>query len=197
MTNQANNINLPAGTSGQIVTGEGATSAPGFTNANAVGGYILLSTKTASSSASINFTSVMTSAYNAYRVYIAGLIPATTSTQLYLNTSNNNSSWNTGAGAYNYIYFATSATPTGSGSATNMIMTPAVSNATYYNYFVVDLVVPSQTQMYAWWRGMGNAITNIQGGGTDLSGAAVNAVQFIMSSGNITAGTFTMYGFTS
>jgi len=197
MTGQANNINLPAGTSGQIVTGEGATSPPGFTNATAVGGYILLSTKTASGSASIDFTSVITSAYNMYRIYIVGLIPATNSTQLYMNTSNNNSSWNTGAGAYNYIYFANSTTPTGAVSSTHMIMTPAVANATYYNYFVVDLVIPSQSQMYAWWRGMGNAITNIQGGGTDLSGAAVNAVQFIMSSGNITAGTFTMYGFTS
>lgn len=181
----------------------GATSSP---IPATIGSYQLISTQSASSSASIDFTG-LSSAYRAYKIIIANVIPGTDTVELnFLTSANNGSSYDTGASDYGWVWqftnFATGPVPTYTGDNADArinLFNNLGTNTDEKLSFELTLFTPSAaTQMYMTFSGIVRAndggLYYIDGGGARLSAAAVNAVRFITSSGNIASGSFSLYG---
>ncbi len=66
---------------------------------------------------------------------------------------------------------------------------------------VVDLINPGTSTVYCIFEGSyistGPKTYLIQGGGAYIAGTSINAMQLIMSSGNISTGTVKIYGYVS
>jgi len=172
------------------------------------GGWVKISSASASTSASIAFTG-LSSTYLQYKVELNGVTPDT-------NGVNFSAVFGTGAGptyqtsAYywsNSGYFEGVGTGTDAGTndASILLMNHGVQLGTaagnFYNGSVV-LYNPSQSATYqslffdAVYLSTGSAHCPITGQGTWAASTAVTAIKFAMSSGNILAGTFTLYGLT-
>ncbi|MGC9990744.1 MAG: hypothetical protein ABSC07_19380, partial [Terriglobales bacterium] len=199
--------NAGAGTSGQVLTSNGAGALPTFQAAGG-GSWQAISSVSASSSASISFTG-LSNTYIAYAVLLTNIIPASSSTSMLLRTSaNNGSSYDSGAGNYSWYtvginggdYYNnsslsdTSITLFFSYGASGYMSTSVGANGWIY------IFNPSAAS-YCFIRGVlsyvytGTPYVNpIDGSGYRTAAAAVNAVQFFMGTGNIASGTFTLYG---
>lgn len=192
-----------AGTSGNVLTSDGtnwSSSAP-----TSGSGLVLISTATASSSATISFTG-LTSTYFSYKIIFQNVTPASDQVDFSLRTSaNNGSSYDSGATDYNYgryvILYSTQAVSGNAssgvaqipltfsqGNAANettngelIIINPSASN--YCHMFFNLQYTNYQPAIYAAYEACSR-----------LSAAAVNAIQFSFSSGNIATGIFKLYG---
>lgn len=160
---------------------------------------ILIQTQIASSSASIQFTSIGT--YQYYLFKFDGVLPATNAVNLYLLVSTNGGTsyltsgyvstmttldlTTSGGGPIaaitNGIYAASSVSNSTGLTSGSIYYFPASGNANLMTTFVL-----TSTGHYT--NGTGGANVGVTG---------VNAFQFIMSSGNITSGTFSLYGYNS
>jgi hypothetical protein len=195
------------GTSGQVLTSNGAGVAPSFqAGGGGTGGLVLLASQTASSSSSIDFTSVISGTYDAYELYFSAVVPTTNTDFLEMLISiNNGSTWLTANGSYaagvNYA-------AQGSGTFSNfndalgrfIPLSSALSNTsgtgasgrlTFYNtgnggtFAMTGLCVFNGSTSGAGtlgWFGDGNG------------SIGVNAIRFLMSTGTIASGTFSLYG---
>ena len=85
-----NPAHVATGSSGQVLTSNGAGAAPTFQAAG--GGLNHLTTATASSSASLDFTSLITSTYDVYLILLDEIFPATHAGDLFLRLSGDNGS---------------------------------------------------------------------------------------------------------
>jgi len=167
------------------------------------GQYVLLSTATANSSASVNFnfTNWTNSDYFAYRLVIANAKPATNNVQAWIRTSADGTNFDSGAGAYTYCNmensvgtFLTGDTkiPIGGASATSI-------GSSYSSSGFVDIFNPSAATNCKITSSFNAACSDIYArtnttAGERLSAAAVKGVQFLFSSGNIASGDFRLYG---
>lgn len=166
------------------------------------GEVVLLGQASASNNASLNFTGLISSAYDYYFFLYKDILPATTTALILMRYSTNNgSSYVSTSGTYlgqniPRVMGATTATP----ALINGTALPLNSTSGAGNAFCgrLDLLNPASVQSVpsANWK---NA--NPQGSIIDegymqiLSGASpINAVQFLASTGNITSGTIEMYG---
>ena len=198
------------GTSGQVLTSNGAGALPTFQTASP-GAIIKISTATASASATVDFTG-LSSTYREYILEFDSLVPATDDTAIWVRTSTNNgSSYDSAATDYAYTYNGsftstssvagssgdTKIVLNGSGAAVGIDVTDTVGRATGY----IRISKPSAAQ-YALIRGQvayisaatPNAATVYQFAGFRKTAADVDAIRILMSSGNITSGNFTLYG---
>lgn len=168
-----------------------------YVDAAAGGDWVLISTQTASSSSTINFTSL--TGYSQYMVIFNTVQPGTTNTRLYMKTSTDGGStwqstgytnitagWNSsGAGgtttATTFAHVQAYSTYTGgNGLSGYMLITTTGSGASFLSH-----VVNQYSTNTAWsWASTQCA---------DLT----NAIQFYFSSGNIVSGTFSLYGLSS
>jgi len=189
------------GTSGQVLTSNGAGALPTFQTAAGGGAMELISTGTASSSATIDFTG-LSSTYFAYVVYMSNVVPVTNSVNFIMRTSTNNgSSYDSGASDYKYVGSRTSyssgPTPsiTGSAADSSIEIYPTMSNtSTDAGSFCLTIYNPSlaNTGRISW---EGTASTSDRyGSGIRNTAADIDAIRFLMSSGNISTGTFKLYG---
>lgn len=189
-------VTTSAGSAGQILTSNGAGVAPTF---QAVGSFplTLLNTQTASSSASLTFTSTyITSTYSSYFIKFT-LLTSSGSAQLQMTFSTDNGSSylnsNYLAGATANTYNATSWT---ANSSTTLC--PLSSTSTwlgYCGYILIDIptsaaVIYSGKAM-GWVSGSGS---NFALTGTNTGTTTVNNIKFAYSSGNITSGSISLYG---
>ena len=162
-------------------------------------------TQTASASSSINFTSVIDSTYDRYMVVCNGVRPATNSANLLLRVSIS-SSLKTDA-TYEYhtaISASTASTYAGIGGSTNssLVIAQGMSNATDDNgSFIVFLHEPSNTahnKILTWkggYTGTTPSVLRADGSGAYFgSVAAIDGLGFLMNTGNIAEGDFTLYG---
>jgi hypothetical protein len=184
-----------------------------FAAAGAGGAWELITTATASASASITFTD-LSSTYFMYVVIIDNLLPVTDDVEFQLRTSANNGCTYDG-GASDYVWSVigysgstgTTSSIDGDDADTSMVLTGtgtttvALGNATDEEAtLVVEIWNPSRTDdTRVNWRGCwhddsGNDEVMAFGFGRRNSAAAVDAIQFAMSSGNISTGTFKLYG---
>ena len=180
--------------------------------ANASDGITLISSQTASASASISFTSGLTSTYKAYKFVFSNIHPATDGASLQFNMSTDGgSNYNvtktttyfyayngesSGFAALGYVASEDLAQSTAfqeiireigndndqSGNGSLTLFNP--SSTTYVKHFITRNST-SQSSDYAeelYVAGYGNTTS------------AVNAVRFQMSAGNIDAGTIYLYG---
>ena len=188
------------------------SSVTAFPSAVPTGKLILLSTATASSSSSIEFTSGIDSTYDIYKFEFINIHPATDSVYLLMNFSTDGgSNYNVTKTTTVFIGFHNEADSTAvlqyqtaddlaqftgyqrmtvligngndeSSSGSMYLFNP--SSTTYVKHFI------SETNDYE--RNNSSSNTRVAGYGNTTS--AINAFDFKMSSGNIDAGTIKMYG---
>ena len=185
-----------------------------YNAAVATGSMVLLSTQTASASASISFTTGIDSTYKEYQFYFINIHPSVDNTELNMQFSTDGGSNygittttssfkafqredGTGVGlAYSTVFDVAQSTSFfkiaedldfDNDSNTNgslSLFNP--SSATYVKHFIANFAsVASSAPNYSF-----NDFT----AGYANTTTAINAVQFKMSSGNIDAGTILMYG---
>jgi hypothetical protein len=199
---------LAAGTSGQYLKTNGAGANPAWADVSSSLAY--LDTQTASTSSSLDFTSLITSSYDVYVFFLLDIRPATDATLLKVRTSTNNGSSYDAAG-YPYALRNTKmdATPggadTGNSGADGIFLVPSavgIGNAAAEGISgIVILTNPLGTTIK---KGINFEVTYLDGAGVHYmakgagyspSTSDVDAVQFIMDSGNITSGKIEMYGY--
>lgn len=186
------------GSSGNVLTSDGTN----WTSAAPSGGggsLIYIQKQSASSSSTIDFTSV--GSYTSWLLKYEGMTPASDGASLRMQISTNGgSSWVSStytsgedSSAYN------SATLTNLNSSTNFYCSPlqdsgASTSRTNANIWIVN-VASQGTYIYGNGGGSDSSGTTNKfffGGKTTTSGA--NAFRMIMSSGNIASGDFILYG---
>ena len=173
------------------------------------GGLVLLEQHTASSSASLDFTSAISSTYDEYVIECVNVVPATNGVNLVMRCSTNGgSSYDSGS---NYFWDggswrAGAGFAVGGGTDTSISLTAAnglsISNDSKWGVCAtLRLYNPLSTGVYK--QVIGKAImiyvsttirVMIEIGGQYTSLTAVNAFQFLFSSGNIASGTIRVYG---
>jgi hypothetical protein len=176
------------------------------------GSMVLLSTQTASSDASISFTTGIDSTYKEYMFIFNNIHPATDGTSLQFNLSTDSGS------SYNVTKTSTSfrAIHNESDSSTELSYVTAhdLAQATGYQILAIPvgsdadqtasgyfyLFEPSSTTFVKHFISNFNNYSNSDYSVNDYIGgyanttSAINAIDFKMSSGNIDAGTIQMFG---
>lgn len=173
-------------------------------------GKDLLSTQSASSSATIDF--VLTKwlqLYDRFELHFADVLVATDAVTLGLRTSTNGgSTYDAGGNDYNWLRtYADSSTPVNASDSddTNIMLndptaTEALSNVAGETASgTITLYNPRIAQRFkaSWQMTFINASTNIAyayGVGVRVAATDVDAVRLLASSGNITSGSFRLYG---
>ena len=189
------------GTSGQILTSNGADALPSFQDA-AGGAWNLISTQTASASSTIDFTSSIDSTYDTYALVFNRVIPATDDVTLQFRTGN--TTFDTGA---NYAWSGSRVHSSGSSSNNtadnqfNINIDGGIGNASGEQMSgIMYIFDPSNSGSYPTVRWESTHINNVggttmtSGSGSYLSNTAIDRFRFFFSSGNIASGSFSLYG---
>lgn len=169
-----------------------------------VGGWVKISSQTASSSATIDFTTLST-LYRDFRIVLSHVIPATDTADFWIRTSTDGgSTYDSGGTDYEHTRdaFHTGGTSVISGSAgdTKIVLLGSLGNNTREE-------ISGEIRLHDPQAALGGAITwqicgkissgafyNCTGAGLRDAAANVDAIRFMMSTGNISSGTFTLYG---
>jgi hypothetical protein len=172
---------------------------------------VKLTTATASSSTSVDFTSSITSTYRAYMFVIEDLVAATDDVALWMRVSEDaGSNWKAGASDYAYAGAGrnnSGALTIGSAGAAQIGLIPSGGGSGLGNAAgkalsgTVFLHNPSgsgkhkHVQSHLSYRTSGGETASMPASGSYIGTTnAVNAARFLLSSGNITSGTITMFG---
>jgi len=197
---------VATGNDGQVLTSAGAGQPCAFETPAAGGSLTLISSVTASGSASVNFTSGITSTYDTYVVYGEGIVPAEDDRELYIRTSTDGgSSFDNSSGNYNWIineYETGSYAGSNSASdASGRMVVAGIGNASGESInFKMYIHAPSNAALQTFMDGevvfmrATGVMRHNRFGVRRISAADVDAIQFIMGSGNITSGRFSLFG---
>lgn len=199
------------GTSGQVLTSNGAAALPTFQAASS-GSYVLLQSQSAAGSATITLTTNINSTYNSFDIIISNLAPANDGVQLYMRTSTDGGgSYDSGASDYQWVSrsvdldgaVATENTGDAADAQINIYGTDTnqlLGNATNETCCLRLTIYNPSAAAYCFmtWEGILSQTDTVRsqtiGSGIRLTAADVNAVQFLMSAGNIATGVFKLYG---
>lgn len=166
---------------------------------------VLIQTQSAATSATVDFTTGITSLYEAMVLTMSDVVPATNGANLWFRISTDSgSTWASSASNYAHTLFVgiDTANPVGAGSTgdTKTVIGGSLNNADTYSA-TLTVFAPSGTsrgKIWNWQFGhtsSANIIVSGVGSGKYIAtAAAVNGIRLMMSSGNITAGTFSLYG---
>jgi hypothetical protein len=175
----------------------------------AVGSMILLASAAASNSASIDFTSAIDSTYDLYVLVGVGIVPATDAVAAWLRVSEDaGSSWKSGAADYKYsgYVYGIAAGGGGSGGTGEQIelthgATLSNNAANAFNFFATVSKPSSTTSKkeinflpHGYVTSGGDYYTLMKTGAYVGTTNAITGLRFLMSSGNITSGSFYLYG---
>ena len=188
----------------------GATGPTGPTGGGGgAGSFVLVEEHTASSSATLNFTTCISSTYDDYQIEFVAISPATNGDSIgFRMSTNGGSSYDAGA---NYSWSAFGMAFNGSGANGNLTDTagyvsngqgsPASTLGTFIGtaHLMDPLKVQNasgETEITATGFGLTSAGQRISFSsyGTYNSSTAVNAFQVLASTGNIASGTVRCYG---
>ena len=206
----------PAANSLSILgTGSTSTSGAGSTvTINSQNQLELIATAVASTSATIEFTG-LSSTYYLYMIVITGINSDTAAVDLEMRTSSDNgTSFDAGATDYGWTSMGSSATPggvvttldTGDSTADSIIISGTDISLEFdadtneEKYFNILLYNPSNsffTHITSQGSGRDDSSDFMQfytGVGMRKEAGLVDAIQFLMSAGNIDIGTFKLYG---
>jgi len=170
--------------------------------------YTLLSSKSASSSTTISFTSGISTNFLVYYVKLRNIVCSASggpTIQLVFSTNGGSSYLNSG---YSYAYKISASGGFNSGtngtavSQINVVdnINNSSSTGTNVNLYLYNLT-DSSRQKNVFYNGVvfddtDSSLVLDYGGGCNTGTTAVNAIQFSMSSGNFTSGSFDLYGVT-
>lgn len=170
-------------------------------------GVALLSTQTASASASIAFdSSLITSTYKTYFIEIINLVPSVDASSLRLTASiDNGSNYLAGTNYVTHVGELLSSSSTYSSYVSTgeafMMISELIGTGTGENYSgTIHLNNPADTTVYKNFSTTGAnynstpAFMYLDGGCTIKTTSAINNIKLAMSSGNIASGTFKLYG---
>lgn len=171
--------------------------------------FELISSATASSSATIDFTG-LSSTYDTYLVVMSEVQPATDGVILYMRTSTDNgTSYDSGASDYAWASLGTNDGGTGdpegssgdsqisiAGDQASEELGNAANETVSGNVWIYK---PSATEYCKLFFDMNytdlvDDQCSVTGQATRLSAGDVDAIRFLMSSGNISTGNFRLYG---
>lgn len=172
---------------------------------------VLLGSATAAASASLTFTSLLSSTYDIYELEFVNLVPATDAQNLLLRLSiDNGATYKAGAADYQYyvngINNAGAAVTPVSGGATAILIASGTSNVATDGGVngIVRIYAVNNTNARKWTTSHLTCYTTaaggqvMPGGGNTvlaaLSTSAVNALQLLMGAGNLTSGAVYLYG---
>ncbi len=190
-------VTAAASSAGQVLTS--TAGAPVFSKA---GNMVLIQTQTASSSTALNFTTGITSTYNTYLIVFSNVVPATSTDFLkFLVSTNGGSSYlATGYLSGENVYSFNSATGTNANGTTSVFMSGSLSTTAGFGtsgiIWCYDLTNGSQPMFSgqsAYRSSTGGTLTLANLVATNTS-TTINALQFVMSTGNISTGTISIYG---
>lgn len=168
-------------------------------------GLVMIESKTASASATLDFTTGINSTYDEYLVTFTAMLPATNGTYFMARFSDDGgATFKAGASDYTYdsLYILSDATTVASGgTTTKLYLSNTIGNTTADGGLSGEfrLFNPSSSTMkklLTWLTNSFNTLLGVTiGGGRFIaSNNAVNGIRFFMDSGNITSGTVTLYG---
>ena len=181
------------------------------TQISAAGGaWTFISSQTASTSATIDFTADITSSYSTYMFTLTDVVPETDDVNFWMRTSTDaGSTWDSSAGNYSYANMAKQDTNQDHGGSSDsatqiVILSQAVANGSDTNEessSVIYMHNPSGTTytkftQHSVTTESAGELTIVSGAGRRLSAADVTGVRFLAASGNIESGTFKLYGLT-
>ena len=195
------------GTTGQILTSNGAGALPTFQAAGGGGELVLLSSGTASNSATIDFTAIFSSSYDMYMVEFFGVLPATENSifQMLLGTGSTPSWVSSGyMWQINGLLQATlQPTSSSSDSVAALCRTSyGVSSSSIYGGISGTMFIYGTNASSNVARGMGqacwytasDALPSQANFSWYLPATTYTSVRFLFSSGNVTSGTIRIYG---
>lgn len=172
------------------------------------GALVLLEQHTASASASLDFTTAISSTYDTYLVELIDIIPATNAVDLLMRMSTDGgSTWDSSA-IYSYVdyrWIAGGSAP-GGGTGQNAIRlnnpTDHISSSSSWGlngsltlYSPGGATYKRTVAEIAYYNSAGNR-EGLSTRGAYESATAVDAFQFLSTSGNIASGTIRVYGMT-
>jgi hypothetical protein len=185
-----------AGSAGQVLQSNGA-SAPTWVTPSA-GAMTFISTTTASNSATVDIA--LSGSYTSFQIIFYNIRPASVSDFQIQYTTNNFSSasnWEN-TSLYAYSHGGSNVSTTTGGSLFNN----QASSASYPGSGTITLPNPLGSGVKKSYVGLVQANANTIGtytgmvSGINESTSALNGVRFIAASGNLTSGTFKLYGIT-
>lgn len=164
---------------------------------------VLLDTKTASNSASLAFTSVITSAYGLYFIQFSNIIPVTDNVvfKLLYSTDNGSTYLNTNY-KWSYTILKSSGTNflSSSNSDSSISLGESISNNSsrgvngFMNLYCFNVSnIANLSGFISHYASGDTADQNIYVG-ANTGTTAVNAIKFQMSTGNISSGKIYLYG---
>jgi hypothetical protein len=202
-------INGLTGAVGTVLTGTGANVTPTFQSpATITPGLKFLASGTASSSASIDFTSLIDGTYDVYVFELNALLVQTNSVSLYARVSDDaGATWK--ATSYRWAALLTDDLPAstavgstsdvgvniiGGAFASNVAANVITGTVKLYSPNTAGILknIVSATQYLD--TGSANFVCPTGGGQWTGGTGALNGMRFIPSSGNIVSGTIRMYG---
>lgn len=164
-------------------------------------GITFLSSATASTSATLDFTSLIDSTYNVYMFVLEAMLPATASGRLAVRISTDGgSSWISSGGSYNASYSLNGTGSTVAGTSMNTgpadVTTTAANRGVDGILYLFDPSTSSTKTTMKWDINYhsGSSAQNIMGAGTPSAANDVDGMRFLFTSGDIASGTVYMYG---
>lgn len=196
-----------AGTAGQALLSNGPGSDPSFQALPSSGALVLLEQHTASSSASLDFTTCISSTYDDYVIRLVNVLPASAGVNTLLGrfSTNGGSSYDSGTNYEYMTWYNSTGVNQGSNSATSVtafqLVGTSISSTTLGVSGQIDIPGPLSASLnkavlyhLSYFHSSLSAIINQEGAGRYTSNTAVNAFQFLFNSGNIASGTIRCYG---
>lgn len=192
---------------GNLSFGAGLTYAAGVLSASGGGGggTVLVEQHAGAVSASLDFTTGITATYDEYLIEFVNVMPATNNVRPWIRMSTNGgASYDATALYSDYFHSRNRFSFTGNGSEVDTkIVTMGVDHDNAHSIGIngyIRLFSPLSTTLFKAVLGeftINNGagfVENCQFSGWYRNLAAVNAIQFLMSAGNITSGSIRMYG---
>lgn len=188
------------GASGTVLTSNGAGALPSFQAASSAGGLTFIATATASAQATVDFNNKLTSTYDNYIVVMEDVVSAGGSGKLQLLIG-------TGAGPtyqtanYSGTYAAiTSASVSGAASGTSALDITDANVGSTTTTGAAGFVTVHNTNNASNFKRMtfhilATATHDVVGCGGWGVATVLTSLRFQFASGNITSGTFKLYGF--
>lgn len=196
------------GTSGYVLTSNGSSTKPSWQEN--IAPRVLIETQEASSSATIEFNN-LTDTYTSYEVRLFNVAPASDDQILLVRTSTDNgSTFDSTSGDYEYAVSSWSSggsNQINSSSTTGTSIQLTATGATWgwgnaaneTGSGLITIYNPSDanytlTESKLSYYGAGATLIHSTGSGSRETTTAVDAIQFLFGSGNISSGTFKLYG---